>query len=198
MVSLNLGDLDLGDARRRAAPAAAKLCMSETALDELLNPVRHHAAGRGDRRARQMLDAYNHFREGTVNQIVASAGIPPEHLAQFERDLVQRAEQVNQSFRLLACHSLAELSDPTDPAPSEMVRSGARMGPGVNQHFGGETACGVAKYTVEEINRKANHFWDSVLHRISDAERVDRYGDNRWDEDEDGDEDEDDEFPDLY
>ena len=196
MVSLNLGNLDLGDARRRAAPAAAKLCLSETALDELLNPVRHHAAGRGDRRARQMLDAYNHFREGTVNQIVASAGIPPEHLAQFERDLLERAEQVNRSFALLSCYALAELSDPTEPVPTAMVHSGSRMGPGVNKHFGGETALGVAEYTVEEINRKANHFWDSVLDRISAAERVDRYGHGRWDDDRD--EEDEDEFPDLY
>ena len=195
MVSLNLSTLDLGDARRRAAPVAERLLLTNVQMDELLNPVRHHASGLGDRRARQLLDAYTHFREGTVDQIVGSAAIPQEHLATFERDLVQRSEQVNQSFRLLACHSLAELSDPTTPDAPAMVRSGMRMAPGVNQHFGGETAWGVAEYTVSEMNRKAGHFWNSVLRRIRDSERDDGCRDcDDCDDCTDGDED----YPDLY
>ncbi len=196
MVTLNLNTLDLGDARRRAAPVAQKLLMTDVQMDELLNPVRHHASGRGDRRARQLLDAYNHFREGTVDQIVGSAAIPQEHMASFERDIIQRAEQVNRSFGLLACYALAELTDPSPPDAPVMVRSGNRMAPGVNQHFGGETAWGVADFTVNEINSKANHFWNSVLRRVELAEREDGRCDRNGCNDDctDGNE----EYPDLY
>ena len=171
---LNLADLDLGQARRRAAPVAERVLMNETALNELLNPLRYHASGRGARRADQLAHAYNAFREMTVDQILVSAGIPEGHLANFERDLEQRAEQVNQSFRLLACHAVAELTDPTPPAPPAMMRSGpAHAGPHLG-HFGPASAVGIANHTVDEMNRKSGHFWTSV------ARRIDREEGNNW------------------
>lgn len=170
---LNLADMDWSDAQRRALPKANCLLMTDAKLDELLNPVHFHVSGKGKRRAAQLRNAYNHFRETTVDQIVGSASVPNEHMATFERDLVQRAEQVNKSFQLLACYTLAELTNPTEPEPPVMVRAGLRVNPELNFHFGSETAVGLAKYTVEEMNKKANHFWNSVMRRI-DA------NDNRW------------------
>ena len=182
---LNLASLNLGDARRRAAPVADRLLMSDAALDELLNPMRYHASGRGERRANELKNAYNAFRDSTVDQILVSAGIPAAHVDNFERDLTQRAEKVNESFRLLACHALAEMGDPTPPEPPVMARSGpAAAGPHLG-HFGPADPVGVARHTVDELNRKNNHFWNSVARRVEHARWDARPPWNEMPEDED-------------
>ena len=192
---LNLKNLDFQVMRRNATPVAERVLMTKKQLDDLLNPVRHHVSGNGDRRARQMVDAYNHFREMTIDQVIASAGVPEAHLERFEADLVERAERVNESFKLLACHALAELTDPSPPEAPKLFMSGAHRGGGHNLHFGSETDVGLASFTVDEMNRKANHFWNSVRNRIKAEERPVTMP---WDEWEPLTEDEDDDYPDLY
>lgn len=189
--------LNLDSVRRQARSLANDIVMRDDQLDALLAPVRHHPSGHGARRADQLRLAYSTFVDMTVDQIVGSAAVPQGHLDNWRNDITRRSEQVNESFRLLACHAIAELTDPT-PLPALPLRpagpvSGMRPD---NASFGPANAADLAQFTVDRIHEKSNHFWNSVLKRVN-AER----GCVRWndrDDDYDGDYDDDDyDCPDL-
>ena len=168
-MTLNLNNLELPrEARRDAERMAQKILLSDAKMEDLLNPLRHHHTGRGARRADQLLREYGNFRVQTVDQVLSSSALPVgEARTNLANDIEQRVSAVNKAFGNLACHAVAELTEPTPLPPDPMMAPGnIRL-----QSYGPAPASDISRGFVARVNGTANHFWNSVQSRIMNSAR---------------------------
>ena len=163
--TLDLNNFEIPSyARQAAEKMASAVVLGSSELESLLNPLRHHRRRLGEKRANQIRDEYQNFRNMTVDMIISATGVPagPDR-ARIQEDLKQRAETVNRAYREIVNACLDELDDPSPPPDWHVNPPGA----GWSLHrFGTVPISTVSRGITDMFLRTEGHFWNSVQKRV--------------------------------
>ena len=160
------------EAMEAAVAAALEPFMKDIFLDmdELLKPVRDRRDNMSVTAADELSGMYKTFQDMTNEQLKSAGTKAAGDRGRFLADVHQRAHVANKSFKMTACAMLEELKRPTALTDTLMQRRQGTGRNGANSTFGPETARGLAAVTIEQINAKRTHFWNSVQKRVEKME----------------------------